>query len=338
MTSNSEFEGAKVGMTATAINEEICACGDPSCPGNASYPHPFKVNLTYNKPGLTDPTGYLSVRTTSWEWDGERTDLHDVLSILWGVSLRVRDAASVHILTELNPAIDTDSEIYARVLMLRQEGTLASLRGRAYLQAMSAEAHAVDKLVKDVFGVSASGPENSSSGGATYRDPPKWVAAVCRRLRLLEISDWEFNHRFAFGWHAFTSLKRGTSIVELGAESADRLRDSLSSFQPRIAYTDSAVAYRTDHLVNAVPQNGLQKAKSLLQLVGDKSSDPLVVPMESHFALLGRTAFVAVTLESGARAFEAARVAAEQRREREAPVFFGGCARRVVRAVRSGAL
>lgn len=306
---------------AAPDEDAICVCGDPKCPGSVSYPHPFKVNASYDEPDASDLAGYFSVRTTSWKWDSERTDLHDVLSLLWGLSLRVREAASVHMLAELNPAIDIDSEIYARVLVPRQEGTLATLRGRAYLRALSAEAYAVDKLVKDVFGVSASGPDNPRDGGATYRDPPDWVTAVRRRLRLPDIMNWEFNHRYAFGWRAFTSLRRGISIVDLGGAPADRLREALSSFKPKIAPLDSAIAYRTDHLVNAVPRAGLQKAKSLLQLVEGSPSDALVIPMESHFVLLGRTALVAAALESGARAFEAARVAAEERRESEAAVF-----------------
>lgn len=321
MSSNSGLEDGRVDGTEAPNDEEICACGHPDCPGNVSYPHPFKINATYEEPDASDLTGYFSVRTTSWEWDSERTDLHDVLSLLWGVSLRLRDAASVHLLAEPNPAAGIDSEIYARVLVPRQEGTLASLRGRSYLRALSAEAHAVDKLVKDVFGVSASEPKNTRVRGATYRNPPNWVEAVRQRLRLPEVGGWEFNHRFAFGWRAFTSLKRGISIVDLGPEPADRLREALRGFRPGTADLDGTVAYRTDHLVNAVPRGGMQKARSLLRLLGDSSSDPLVIPMESHFALLGRTALVAVALESGTRAFEAARVASEQRREKEAAVF-----------------
>lgn len=124
------------------------------------------------------------------------------------------------------------------------------------------------------------------------------MAAVRRRLRLPDTTNWEFNHRYAFGWRAFTSLKRGISIVDFGASAADRLRESLSSFQPKIAHLDSAIAYRTDHLVNAVPRAGLQKAKSLLQLVEASPSDALVIPMESHFVPLGRTTVV------GCRHFE----------------------------------
>ncbi|MFA9199570.1 MAG: restriction endonuclease [Cypionkella sp.] len=299
----------------------ICPCGDPNCWGRISYPHPFKVNATFEEPDASDLAGYFSVRTTSWEWDSERTDLHDVLSLLWGVSLRVRDAASVHLLAELNPAIDIDSEIYARVLVPRQEGALATLRQRAYLEALSAEAYAADKLVKDVFGVAAAGPDDPRDGGATYRDPPSWVAAVRRRLRLPDIGNWEFNHRYAFGWRAFTSLKRGVSIVNLGAAPAERLREAVAGFKPKVAHLDSAIAYRTDHLVNAVQRSGLQKARSLLQLVEDGATDALVIPMESHFALLGRTTLVALASESGARAFEAARVTAEEQRESEAAVF-----------------
>ena len=305
---------------AAAQAEELCACGDPECPGSVTYPHPFKVNANYVGPDASDLIGHFSVRTTSWEWDGERTDLHDMLGLLWAMNMRARDVASVHLLDE-HFEYNSDSEIYARVLFPSQEGSLTAHKGRAYLKALSTEAYSAQDLVMDVFGVHASGPEAHEDAGASYQNPPDWVMAIRRKLRLPERNGWEFNHRDAFDWHVFTSLKRGISVAKFGLGHTDRLRQVFSGFRPRVADVGGAVVYRTDHLVNAVPQVGLQRAKALLQVVEETRSDPMVIPMDSHFVLLGRTALVAAAVESGARVFEEARVTAEERREKEAAVF-----------------
>ncbi len=72
----------------------------------------------------SDAELYLTVRTTSWEFNGERTDLHDLFSVLWAAALRTREFASVRLVTVLNGFSGIDSEIYARMLLLDQPGTM----------------------------------------------------------------------------------------------------------------------------------------------------------------------------------------------------------------------
>jgi hypothetical protein len=55
--------------------------------------------------------------------------------------LRARDVASVQLITEQN-GFGLDSEIYARFLLPRQEGSIGRLERRAYFEAMSAESFA----------------------------------------------------------------------------------------------------------------------------------------------------------------------------------------------------
>ncbi len=73
----------------------ICECGDPECPGRVPIRNPFRFAVDRVSLDLNDAELYLTVRTTSWEYDGDRTDLRDLLSLLWAALLRVRAAASV---------------------------------------------------------------------------------------------------------------------------------------------------------------------------------------------------------------------------------------------------
>ena len=300
---------------------EVCACGDPECYGSVRYPHPFRIGATYDEDAGGTLTGYYSIRTSSWEWGGERTDLHDMFGLLLGMSLRVREAASARLLAELNPAIDIDSEIYARILVLGQQGSLARLRERAYIMALSDEAFAAEDLTLAMFDHSAAGAQDPLLAGATYDDPPAWVEAVRHRLRLSTISDWEFRDREAFGWRVFTSLKRQVTVADLGSAPVSRLRDAFAGFRPTVADVGDALAFRSDQMINAVSNKALTKGKSLLRLVEQESDDPLMIPMDSHVVMVGRRAIVAIAAECGADAFEGARVGATARREREAEVF-----------------
>lgn len=63
---------------------------------------------------------YFYHRTTSWDFEGERSDLHDVISIIFSVFLKVNFDISCSIHDVPHPAIETEAEIYARYIIPRQ--------------------------------------------------------------------------------------------------------------------------------------------------------------------------------------------------------------------------
>ncbi|WBO23211.1 hypothetical protein [Sphingomonas abietis] len=262
----------------------------------------------------------MSVRTTSWEWDGERTDLHDVFSLLWGMNLRVRDVTSVGLLTELNPAIDIDSEVYARLLVPLQAGTLSALESKEYFKALGRESFAVHDLAQAVLGLMPL-EDPSRAAGATYKPEPRWMSAVKRNLRLPDWREYEFRRRTAPDWRAFTSTRRGVSVVELGRRKMDVLRDAFSSYRPRTADAADHLAFRTDALVNAVPNATMRRAFRLLAAVEGETRGPVTIPFESHVVVLGRKTFVALRQPCGAGVFEQSRTVAETERVARDDVF-----------------
>jgi hypothetical protein len=80
------------GMTEGPSSEQtlLCDCGDPDCPGRVPVRHPFAIGIDMISDNTSDAELYLTVRTTSWEFNGERTDLHDLFSLLWAAALRAR--------------------------------------------------------------------------------------------------------------------------------------------------------------------------------------------------------------------------------------------------------
>lgn len=306
--------------SSSAAETPICECGDPECPGRVTYTWPFKINAEATDGTLEGMIGYFSVRTSSHDWGGERTDLHDLLSLLLALLLRVRDIASSHLIAELNSFSGIDSEIYARLIAFRQEGSLASMAGRAYFDELSAVSRAAHDMVLDVFGVAAAGPADWRDGDACYRAPPAWVDAIRRRLRLPTVEGWEFNHRTAFDAKVFTSVKRGVSVAEIGEERMTRLRHWVKDFRPAYVEGPTRTSFRSRLLVNAIHNDRLKEARALLAKV-EPSSNTIIIPLDSHFLLLGRTALLAMASSCGADAYQSERIATEVRREAEADVF-----------------
>jgi len=235
--------------------------------------------------------------------------------------LRAREIASVFLISELNGFSGIDSEIYARIVALRQEGLLAQLNGRAYFEMLSTQSRAAHDMVLDVFGIPAAGPLDWRDGEASYQSQPSWVGSVRRRLRLKTIEGWEFNYRKALGSRVFTSVKRGVTVVELGQDRVRTLRKWLHEFQPASAVGPTRTSFRSALLMNAIPNNRLKEAKALLAMVEPTSDEPLIIPFDSHFVLIGRSAFTVLTADCGTEAFHSEKLATEIRRDAEAEVF-----------------
>lgn len=182
---------------------EPCDCGDPDCPSGVPVRHPFGISIDMVSDDFAEAELYLTVRTTSWDFGGERTDLHDAFSLLWAAMLRAREVASGRLVTVLNGFSGIDSEIYARLIRLDQPGTLPSGM-RAQAQALSAESFDVGNLITDAFGQ----PSGNNAGDDIDLEAPEpqWIKNVRRRYRLAEFRDYEVRHRAYCHAHSTEAL------------------------------------------------------------------------------------------------------------------------------------
>jgi len=262
------------------------------------------------------------VRTTSWDWSGERTDLHDVLSVLWAAQLRVSEIASMQIASMLNAFSGIDSEIYARILIFSQPGLFdkpMSVRERfALLGEASISAH---KLIEAVFDVDSRGSTELSTDNREWSPNSEWIEPVRRSLRLKKDLDYEFGSRAPLRWNVFTSLRRGVSVADIGRDAMARLRERFSSFQPAIADGVRSRVFRTDLLVNAVPFESIRKAERMFRILQDEAASAICIPTDSHSIFLGRFSIVTIANEGGQAAFGKERILVESRRKKEAAVF-----------------
>lgn len=90
--------------------------GDNELSVSSSYATGLKFHLQLKKENLDF---YYSVRTTSWTYSGERSDLHDVISVAFSTFLKFADSKiSCSLINVINPAVpELDNEIYARYIV-----------------------------------------------------------------------------------------------------------------------------------------------------------------------------------------------------------------------------
>ncbi|WP_157783755.1 restriction endonuclease [Bradyrhizobium liaoningense] len=272
---------------------------------------------------LSDAELYLTVRTTSWEFNGERTDLHDVFSLLWAAALRASEAASGRLVTVLNGFSGIESEIYARHILLNQQGTLRdnfSLRDRA--EALSTESLNMGSLLIKAFGR----PDgiNLPLEHVTLPSPePEWIGRVRERLRLAEFEDYEVRQRPYPRWTYFGSNDRGVSLIEISAQAAMALRDAFATFQPASISGVDGKLFRSDRLLNAASSGALDELTWLLAQVDGFVSTPMIIPIDSHLIGIGNCSLAAIRTWCGRESFDIAHDELDSRRAEEASFLKG---------------
>jgi hypothetical protein len=302
----------------TAASTLLCDCGDPDCPGRVPMSLPFGLAVNMVSGDTQDAELYLTVRTTSWDFDGERTDVHDILSLLWAATLRVREVASTRLVTVLNPAIQSDSEIYARYLLLAQPGGLrigCALKPRAEI--LSHESAKIHALVFETFGFGKR--ENSLDPEYSGNPDRDWIASVRRRLRFNEsVPNWETRARSCPRWIYFGSNLRGVTVAEIGSHAAARLKEVIGDFKPRVIEGVDAILYRTDQFSNAVRKKTLARLAWLVKQADGQYSPLVIVPTDSHVIAIGSRSIAAVRDMAGRDVFDAEREKLTARHSEEA--------------------
>ena len=90
------------------------------------------------------PEIYFYLRTTSWDYEGDRSDLHDIISTLLSVFFKLNLDISCAIFDVPHPAIETSCEIYARYIIPQQFDTVLYKKND----------QSIDKIIEIIEGVS----------------------------------------------------------------------------------------------------------------------------------------------------------------------------------------
>jgi len=263
----------------------------------------------------------LAVRTNSAEWAGERSDVHDLISLCWAAALRVREIASPELYVILNPATGEPDLIYARPIVLPRLAIVAREMATEIEEAMRFEASLAFHLMNDALALHKS---YGRFDGYAWDVEPSWLGRVCRAVGVRRRNGrYNLSQREQSGWTHFRAWSRDISIADIGPHAASALREGFGGFAPERCTGPTREVFRTGRIVNAVPAAALRLAESLVAIIDDSSAEPpLVVPLDSHVIAIGKRSISAVPAICGPDAFAHEQQLVEQRREAEAKVFF----------------
>ena len=302
----------RAGGQQTLQKPPVFTCSDQTHEPFRVLPEPLELSER-------DPFLLGMVQTTGQQFAGDRTDIHDVFSLIWGAVLRAFGIASARLLDE--PHMFVPSEIGARYLLFHQcpwRITASSFEvARKSLNAWSAFAF---HLLDDVFQWSRA-PTGVLRDVTTRQNTrwPLWIDSVSRYLS--DPTDATISRRKFPRWSYFSSQDRGVTVVRLTKARIFSLRVILMPFAPQVADGQHSYPVFANGIPNAIPYELDDKTADILSLTSDRCSHVLAVPLDSHCLFIGDRTIVAWRGEYGREKFEHERQRMMARRTRENRVF-----------------
>ena len=261
------------------------------------------------------------VSTSSWHYEGDRTDLHDIWSLCWAAFLRAAGIASPRLIDEegwCGPA-----EISGRHLIIQPDswnlqGDAAFETSRHSLNAWTAFAY---HLLDGVFDWQQAGrhpvgivPYEGTTPGSS------WVEPVLKTLR--HPKDYTISKRIGPTWIYLSALPRGVSIVRLPKARIRALKMVLASYRPNMVPGENALAVFANGIANGVPFKTIKLAKRLMGKTNDPCDTPLILPIDSHCIFLGDKTLIAIREDCRREIYDSERRLFLKRRASEDHVFF----------------
>lgn len=270
---------------------------------------------------------YLTCRTTSWELDGERTDAHDIFSILLAAFLRRSTTNySISLWDVANPAADIETEIYARALTLDQPD-------KSLVRTSPESLTAVKKLLSDValfelFFPRAFERQRGTAHGFSWDDDATraWANDVASALREQVDEKVQFNRRWGPDWLYYRSIRRHVSVVQsaTAAVFVTSLGTSPSgdAADREIRGVNGAL-FVSPRVRSAVPLRTIAFARRVLKQLHAGTLPPVsTVPLENHVLFAAGSYLVVVRRDCGLQTFKDDVQRVGERHRHEARILF----------------
>lgn len=273
------------------------------------------------------------VRTFGSDFSGDRTDIHDVFSLIWGAVLRAFGLCSAFLVDE--PHVVVEGEIGARHLLLLQCPWSFAGDGRVQaIPAMNAWSAFAFHLLEPVFRLDRGTRLDIGKDVFGCVQDPKWTAEIARYLR--SPRDLIVQTRRFPLWSYVASHKKGITVIRMPKGRIKALKSILAPYAPETARGEKAYAIFANGVPNAVAYTLEKKARKLLSVTGDAASEVRVLPLDSHCLFIAEKTIVALRAACGRQQYELLRRECIERNSIESRVFFTASVLKWKRPIHAG--
>ena len=275
---------------------------------------------------------YLYARTSSWDGDGDRTDMNDIFSILPALFMRV---SNLHISSKLldleHPLGQGDDgairaiELYARYITFSQphKGGLLP-RSKASLQTIDRILEEVTEYEAGLYYFIESDSRVQDSCEYTGLDLHVWAATIAKSLKEdLKSDQVLYNKRINPHWLYFRSLSKNLSIVRAPktAYMFKKLVEAESFLKSHSS--DGYNFYINKPTFNAFKIEYVADLLKTLEDLGETESSLQWIPIDNKLIAIGDEHLAFIDCNCGTREFNQGKREVVARRKREQEILFG---------------
>lgn len=269
---------------------------------------------------------YLYFRTTSWDWDGERTDLNDFLSVLPATFFRVVQPFTSCILYDIEHPVGgmPECEVYARYIAFGQpDGSMSLSDDSIERLRMMVDAFALYEFSVGLF------LEFDRSVRSTYSfedDKLKaWVERVQSALSVTaDDPEWTCNMRTNPHWMFYRSIGARASVLH-APKAARALRKLVRGTEPWTELGGPTVRFfKSSSAHNAVPLEAVERCTRAMQHLEEAGEAPAFVPIENRLIAVGSQHLVILEIGCDRSVYNDGRDAVVQRQRMEHQLLFDG--------------
>jgi hypothetical protein len=265
---------------------------------------------------------------------GDKSDYHDLISLVWAAALRCREVASVRLVDIPHPVVP--NELHGRFVLFDKQPAAS------FIQLDSPDYETYEQIF-DASIVAASG------FSAIYRslegdpDAEEWnvkgatefAEELKRQLGYKAKKDSaKYNDRYNPNWSYWRLDSRGITVFSFDANLQPLIAMQLIGSNPQTLKSVDGGWLITGPLRNAVGKKTLSITSKLLRAVGENPPRELpllkmdvnftVIPTESHLICTYDGGILAIVADCGYDRFVAERSALAERHRAESAVLFSG--------------
>lgn len=271
---------------------------------------------------------YFTVRTTSWDFNGERTDIHDALSFFAAITLRALDV-SCTLFDIPNDFTGIPTEIYGRYLTVDQPTRSIYKLDEHGIGQLKVLLHGVRFFESNLGTIFEWDPDLERMSEDLYgwdRATKAWASKVARAAgETLRSTKVMYNFRKNPHWFYYRTIAKSLSVYQ-STKLARRMRELVNASEKvRRMPAATGTVYHSGASKNVVPHEAARVAADMLAQLEPRAPEPrLEFPIDSHFMAVGSKHVVAVRCDCSLKVFDREREHVRARRRIEDSVFFPG--------------
>ncbi len=283
-----------------------------------SFVHFFlNIGFVYNK--IIEMTLYMTVKTEKFMFDGDRSDLHDLLSTLFSITSRLFTDSRIVTIETVNGPIEEEihsSSIYFLGnehvgIPLHQNNFVKVISFSAWLTFVYYTVYAIHNI-----GPSTNLPNSSDSTIIPWKDKietvsKKYTNDLEKDFKDSEIEIRNYNSRKNTNWKWYINHSHRFSVFQFDNNSLNKLLSLIKVHDIDTLEGINRKIIKVNNNYNALDYKKNKFAEELMSAFNDTIS--LIVPIENRFFVIGSHMIISISDFCGDISFKNEKVLIERR-------------------------